>query len=47
VPGDTVRVELQSDGAWVRFRARALERDVPLLDRGYARLAPAHAEKAP
>ena len=33
-PGDTVRVELQRRGEVVRFRARALERDVLLLDRG-------------
>jgi acyl dehydratase len=32
-PGDTIRVELFSDGA-VRFRARAVERDVVVLDRG-------------
>jgi acyl dehydratase len=32
-PGDTIRVELFSGGA-VRFRARAVERDVVVLDRG-------------
>ncbi len=34
LPGDTVRVEMQRRGASVYFRARALERDVLLLDRG-------------
>jgi acyl dehydratase len=33
-PGDTIRVELERRGDLVRFRARALERDVLLLDRG-------------
>jgi acyl dehydratase len=37
-PGDTVRVEIQRLGNLVRFRARALERDVLLLDRGECRL---------
>ena len=38
-PGDTIRVELfdASDGR-VRFRARAVERDVLVLDRGSCRL---------
>jgi acyl dehydratase len=34
LPGDTVRVEMQRRGNTVHFRARALERDVLLLDRG-------------
>ena len=38
LPGDTVRIELQRRGAVVHFRARALERDVLLLDRGECRL---------
>jgi len=37
-PGDTVRVELQRRGDVVHFRARALERDAWLLDRGTAQL---------
>ena len=37
-PGDTIRVELfEEAGAW-RFRARALERDEVVLDRGLARI---------
>ena len=32
-PGDTIRIELLDDGG-VRFRARAVERDVLVLDRG-------------
>lgn len=42
LPGDTVRVEMMPSNAepgLVHFRARALERGVPLLDRGFARLA--------
>jgi len=38
VPGDTIRIELIDDGG-VRFRARALERDVVVLDRGEIGLA--------
>lgn len=41
LPGDTVRVEMMpspGEPGLVHFRARALERDVPLLDRGFARL---------
>lgn len=38
VPGDTIRVEMQRQGGLVRFRARALERDVLVLDRGVCRL---------
>lgn len=37
-PGETVRVELFEDGDQLRFRARALERDVLLLDRGSVNL---------
>jgi acyl dehydratase len=38
-PGDTIRVELFANGPIVRFRARALERDELVLDRGECRLA--------
>lgn len=38
LPGDTVRVEMQRLGDVIRFRARALERGVLLLDRGECRL---------
>ena len=38
LPGDTVRIEMQRRGDVIRFRARALERDVLLLDRGECRL---------
>lgn len=41
LPGDTVRVEMMLSATapgLVHFRARALERDVPLLDRGHCRL---------
>ena len=37
-PGDTIRVEMSRQGDLVRFRARALERAVLLLDRGECRL---------
>ena len=38
LPGDTVRIEMMPAAPGiVRFRARALERDVPLLDRGHCR----------
>jgi acyl dehydratase len=37
-PGDTIRIELLDDGA-IRFRARAVERDVVVLDRGEIGLA--------
>lgn len=40
LPGDTVRVEMQRRGDIVHFRARALERDVLVLDRGVCRLSP-------
>jgi acyl dehydratase len=38
-PGDTIRVELFAAGPTVHFRARALERDELVLDRGECRLA--------
>lgn len=41
LPGDTVRVEMMpstTEPGLVHFRARALERDVPMLDRGFCRL---------
>jgi acyl dehydratase len=37
-PGDTIRIELVDDGG-LRFRARAVERDVLVLDRGEIGLA--------
>ena len=39
LPGDTIRVELYRDGDRVRFRARALERNILVLDRGDCRLS--------
>ena len=36
-PGETIRIELYEQGDGLRFRARALERDVLVLDRGEAR----------
>lgn len=39
MPGETVRLEFFEEGARVRFRARALERDVIVLDRASATLA--------
>lgn len=38
-PGDTIRVELFATPQGLRFRARAAERDVVVLDRGEIRLA--------
>lgn len=38
-PGETIRTELWRDGALVSFRARALERDVVILDHGAAAIA--------
>ena len=38
-PGDTIRVELFETVDGVRFRARALDRDVVVLDRGDIKLA--------
>lgn len=37
-PGDTVRIEMFEDGAVWRFRARVLERDAVVLDRGLLRI---------
>lgn len=37
-PGETLRVEFFRDGAQIRFRARVLERDLVVLDRGAATL---------
>lgn len=39
LPGDTIRIEWLEQGQQVRFRARALERDVLVLDRGDAHWA--------
>jgi acyl dehydratase len=39
LPGDTIRVELYGDNDRVRFRARALERNILVLDRGECRLS--------
>ena len=38
-PGDTVRIELFATTEGVRFRARALERHVLVLDRGEIQFA--------
>lgn len=38
-PGDTVRVEMFDEGDLWRFRARVVERDEVVLDRGVARIA--------
>lgn len=38
-PGDTIRIELFDEGAKIRFRATAVERDVTVLDRGECVLA--------
>src|SRR5258705_13377945 len=37
-PGETIRVEMFDEGDKLRFRARAVERDVLVLDRGVCRL---------
>jgi acyl dehydratase len=37
-PGETIRVEMFEEGDKLRFRARAVERDVLVLDRGVCRL---------
>lgn len=39
-PGDTVRTELWVDGATVSVRAKALERDVVIMDNGRAEIKP-------
>jgi acyl dehydratase len=41
LPGDTIRTEVWRAGNTWQFRARALERDVVVLDRGAARFADA------
>jgi acyl dehydratase len=38
-PGETIRTEFFGTGGEVRFRARAVERDVIVLDRSSATLA--------
>lgn len=38
-PGETLRVEFFREGGQIRFRARVLERDLVVLDRGVATLA--------
>jgi len=38
-PGETIRTELWQDGADISFRARALERNVVILNNGVAQLA--------
>lgn len=38
-PGETIRVEIFSEPGGVRFRARAVERDVIVLDRGTAEIS--------
>jgi acyl dehydratase len=40
-PGETIRIEIFGHGPSVRFRARAVERDLIVLDRGQAHIAPA------
>ena len=37
-PGETLRLELFDEGDVWRFRARVIERDLVVLDRGLARL---------
>ncbi|MGD9861882.1 MAG: MaoC/PaaZ C-terminal domain-containing protein [Pseudodonghicola sp.] len=39
-PGETLRTEIWQDGDRLRFRARAVERDVVVLSDGHATLAP-------
>jgi acyl dehydratase len=41
-PGETIRTEMWRADGLVRFRARALERDVVILSDGAAALAPTH-----
>jgi acyl dehydratase len=38
-PGDTIRTEIWRDGYQLQFRARALERDLVVLDQGSAEIA--------
>jgi len=40
-PGETIRIEVFGQGAQVQFRARAVERDLIVLDRGQARIGTA------
>lgn len=35
-PGETIRTEFYHEGDIVRFRCRSVERDLIVLDRGYA-----------
>jgi acyl dehydratase len=37
-PGETIRTEIFDEGEQIRFRCRAVERDVVVLDRGVARM---------
>jgi acyl dehydratase len=46
-PGETIRIEVFGHGELVQFRARAVERDLIVLDRGQARIAAAPAAHAP
>jgi acyl dehydratase len=47
-PGETIRVEIFGNGGAVHFRARALERDLIVLDRGSARIgAPTRQTSVP
>lgn len=39
-PGETIRTEFFTDGEIVRFRCRAVERDIIVVDRGQASIAP-------
>jgi acyl dehydratase len=38
-PGDTIRIDMFDEGDTIRFRARAAERQVLVLDRGQCQLA--------
>ena len=40
-PGETIRTEMWRDDGVVSFRARAIERDVVVLDNGRAEVAEA------
>ncbi len=40
-PGETIRTEVWRDGAGISFRARAVERDVVILNNGLARVGTA------
>lgn len=41
LPGETIRTEIWSDGATAAFRARAVERDVIVINNGWVELATA------